>query len=52
MGSMPHGSGFKNKIPNDHISAVEYVDANGNLQRVDDLNRILTVRGAFGLMGR
>lgn len=46
-----HGAGHLNKTPNDAVRAVEYVDANGKHQRVEDSEKVKAAAGAFGLLG-
>ncbi|KAF5658163.1 oxidoreductase [Fusarium circinatum] len=46
-----HGAGLRNMTLSDLVRKIEYVDANGNLQAVDDPKQLLAASGCFGLMG-
>jgi hypothetical protein len=46
-----HGGGIKNKTLSDLVVEVEYVDANGDLQKISDPELLKAAAGAFGLLG-
>ncbi|PVF94943.1 hypothetical protein CPB86DRAFT_712145 [Serendipita vermifera] len=46
-----HGSGFSSKTLSDLVMEVEYVDAKGNLQTVNDPEELRAASGCFGLLG-
>ena len=46
-----HGGGLRHKSLSDLVLAIEYVDANGDLQVVDDPELLKAASGAFGLLG-
>ena len=45
-----HGAGHRHGIISDYVRAIEYVDCNGNLQKVDDLELIKAAAGNYGLV--
>lgn len=46
-----HGSGFSTSTLSDLVVQVEYVDAHGNLQVVNDPAELRAASGSFGLLG-
>jgi hypothetical protein len=46
-----HGSGFSTRTLSDLVMEVEYVDARGNLQVVNDPEELRAASGCFGLLG-
>jgi hypothetical protein len=46
-----HGSGFSSRTLSDLVMEVEYVDAKGNLQIVNDPEELRAASGCFGLLG-
>ncbi len=46
-----HGGGRAHPAISDLVVAVEYVDAGGNVQVVDDPEELKVAAGAFGLLG-
>jgi hypothetical protein len=46
-----HGSGFSSKTLSDLVMEVEYVDAKGHLQRINDPRELRAASGCFGLLG-
>jgi len=46
-----HGAGLKHKTLSDLVIKLEFVNANGELQTVEDKERLATVSGSFGLAG-
>ncbi|KAF5585230.1 oxidoreductase [Fusarium subglutinans] len=46
-----HGAGRRNMTLSDLVRKIEYVDAHGNPQAVDDPKQLLAASGCFGLMG-
>lgn len=46
-----HGAGIAHGPPNDSVRGIEYVDANGALQRVTDAAHLTAAASAFGLLG-
>lgn len=46
-----HGGGRQHQTIADQVRAIEYVDANGNLQRVSDPVQLRAAAGCFGLLG-
>lgn len=46
-----HGSGLSTTTLSDLVVEVEYVDANGIVQTVNDPTELLAASGAFGLLG-
>jgi hypothetical protein len=46
-----HGSGWQTKTLSDLVTALEFVDCNGELQTVDDPDLIKAAGGCFGLLG-
>lgn len=46
-----HGAGRRHQTLSDLVRSIEYVDANGKLQRVDKPEHLRAASGAFGLMG-
>ena len=46
-----HGAGRQNKTLSDIVRKIEYVDAHGKLQSVDNLDHLRAASGCFGLMG-
>jgi hypothetical protein len=46
-----HGSGRSHKTLSDLVRKIEYVDANGKLQVVDNPEHLKAAAGCFGLMG-
>ena len=46
-----HGSGRRHQTLSDLVRLIEYVDANGNLRKVDDPDHLRAAAGCFGLMG-
>lgn len=49
--SICHGSGFSTTTLSDLVVEVEYVDANGELQIVNDKEELKAASGCFGLLG-
>lgn len=52
-GPICHGAGIKHQTLSDLVRAIEYVDANGELQKITDQDPefLTAASGAFGLMG-
>lgn len=46
-----HGAGAKNQTLSDLVRAIEYVDANGVLRKVDKPEYLRAAAGCFGLLG-
>jgi hypothetical protein len=46
-----HGSGFATTTLSDLVKEVEYVDADGNVQKVSDEKELKVASGCFGLLG-
>lgn len=46
-----HGAGIKQKTLSDLVRKIEYVDANGKHQSVDDPDKLKAAAGSFGLLG-
>lgn len=46
-----HGAGIKSKSLSDLVRKIEYVDANGNTQSIDDPELLKAAAGSFGLLG-
>ncbi len=46
-----HGAGWRNETLSDLVAAVEFVNARGQLQVVDDPGLLRAAAGAFGLIG-
>lgn len=46
-----HGAGLRNRTLSDLVSAIEFVNAQGELQTVDDPALLRAASGAFGLLG-
>jgi len=46
-----HGAGLKHKTLSDLVIKLEFVNANGELQTVDDKEKLRAVSGCFGLAG-
>jgi hypothetical protein len=46
-----HGAGWRNETLSDLVAAVEFVNARGQIQVVDDPAQLRTASGAFGLLG-
>jgi hypothetical protein len=46
-----HGGGLQHKSLSDQIIGLEYVDANGEIQVVDDPEHLKAAAGAFGMLG-
>jgi FAD binding domain len=46
-----HGAGRRHNTIPDHLRKVEYVDANGKLQVVDDPRQLKVAAGNYGLLG-
>ncbi|KAL9127507.1 MAG: hypothetical protein Q9217_003637 [Psora testacea] len=46
-----HGAGARHKTISDYVRAVEYVDAHGVCQKVDDPDLLRVAAGCFGLLG-
>ena len=46
-----HGAGRTNKTLSDLVRQIEYVDANGNLQKVNKVEHLRAAAGCFGLLG-
>merc|ERR1739844_246003 len=49
--TITHGAGINNKNINDLVTKMEFVNAKGELQEVDDPEILKSISGAFGLMG-
>ena len=50
-GPICHGAGIDHETINDYVRKVEYVDANGNHQCIDDPVHLKAAAGCFGLLG-
>lgn len=50
-GPICHGAGARHGTVSDYVRAVEYIDANGNLQEITDPNHLRAAAGCFGLLG-
>lgn len=50
-GPICHGAGARHKTISDYVRAVEYVDANGELQTITDPGHLRAAAGCFGLLG-
>ncbi|KAH6666590.1 hypothetical protein B0J14DRAFT_603935 [Halenospora varia] len=50
-GPICHGAGHAHKTVNDHIRAIEYIDANGVHQTISDPVKLAAAAGCFGLLG-
>jgi hypothetical protein len=46
-----HGGGWKNKTLSDLVAEIEFVNAKGELQWVDDPDQLRAAAGCFGLLG-
>ncbi len=46
-----HGAGLRNQTLSDLVAAIEFVNARGQLQVVDDPDELRAASGAFGLLG-
>lgn len=46
-----HGAGITHKTLSDLVREIEYVDANGKVQKVSDPEKIKAAAGSFGLLG-
>ncbi len=46
-----HGAGWKTKTLSDLVAAIEFVNANGELQVVDDPEQLKSAAGCFGMLG-
>ena len=46
-----HGAGLRNATLSDLVAAIEFVNARGQLQVVDDPDQLRAASGAFGLLG-
>jgi hypothetical protein len=46
-----HGAGLRNKTLSDLVAAIEFVNARGQLQVVNDADQLRAASGAFGLLG-
>ena len=46
-----HGAGWKNKTLSDLVAEIEFVNAKGELQTVDDPDQLRAAAGCFGLLG-
>lgn len=46
-----HGAGLQHKTLSDLVIGIEFVNANGELQKVDDPEKLKAVSGCFGLAG-
>ncbi len=51
VSSISHGAGRAHKTLSDYVRRVEYVDINGELQIVDDIEQVKAAAGSFGLLG-
>ena len=49
--SISHGAGWRNATLSDLVHAIEFVNANGELQIVDDPAQLRCAAGCFGLLG-
>ena len=49
--TITHGAGINNKNLNDIVLKLEFVNALGNLQVIDDPVKLKSTSGAFGLLG-
>ena len=43
-----HGAGLRNKTLSDLVYEIEFVNANGELQKVNDSNQLKAAAGCFG----
>ena len=50
-GPICHGAGLKTKTLSDLVAAIEFVNANGELQTVDDPVQLRSAAGCFGTLG-
>lgn len=50
-GPICHGAGARHKTISDYVRAVEFVDANGRLQKITDPEHLRAAAGCFGLLG-
>ena len=48
---MCHGAGRRHQTLSDLVRVIEYVDANGTLQKVTDAKQLKAAAGSFGLLG-
>lgn len=46
-----HGAGWKNETLSDLVTEIEFVNANGELQTVNDPQQLKAAAGCFGLLG-
>ena len=46
-----HGAGLRNQTLSDLVYEIEFVNANGELQKVNDSNQLRAAAGCFGLLG-
>lgn len=46
-----HGAGWKNQTLSDLVTEIEFVNANGELQTVNDPQQLKAAAGCFGLLG-
>mmetsp|Transcript_4446 Transcript_4446/g.6903 ORF Transcript_4446/g.6903 Transcript_4446/m.6903 type:complete len:713 (+) Transcript_4446:343-2481(+) len=50
-GPICHGAGRKTTTLSDLVASIEFVNANGELQTVDDPEQLKSVSGCFGMLG-
>ncbi len=50
-GPICHGAGLGHQTINDYVRVVEYVDCNGELQKITDPVQLKAAAGSFGLLG-
>ena len=50
-GPICHGAGRAHKTLSDQVVAIEYVDANGQIQTITDQKQLKAAAGCFGLLG-